>query len=137
MFPSLPRLQKFHYSCFLFRPRLLFCLAFFVCLFFEYNHVTMLYYFWLYSEVNQLYLYICPLPLGLHSQSSPIPPLSVITEHRAELFLLYSSFPLAGYFTHDCVICQSYSHNSSHSLIPFHPISTSLFFTSALKNAYF
>ena len=62
--------------------------------------------------------YIYPLPLGLHSQSSPTPPLSVITEHQAGLFLFYSSFPLAGYFTHGCVICQSYSHNSSHSPAP-------------------
>ena len=94
-----------------------FCLAFFF-FFCEYNHVTMLYQFLLYGEVNQLYLYIYPLPLGFHSQSSPNPPLSVITEHQAELFLLYSSFPLAGYFTHGCVICQSYSHNSSHSPAP-------------------
>ena len=30
----------------------------------------------------------------------PVPPLCVITEHQAELPVLYSSFPLAVYFTH-------------------------------------
>ena len=32
--------------------------------------------------------------------TSPIPPLEVITEYRAELAVLYSSFPLASCFTH-------------------------------------
>ena len=29
----------------------------------------------------------------------PIPPLQVITEHKAEFFMLDSSFPLASYFS--------------------------------------
>ena len=52
----------------------------------------------LYSIVNQLYIYT--YILSLLSLSTAIPPLQVITEHRAELPVLYSSFPLAIYFTH-------------------------------------
>ena len=51
--------------------------------------------FLLYNEVNQLYVYLYPLPLGPPS----LPPTYVITEHRAELLVLYSRFPLAIYFT--------------------------------------
>ena len=50
-------------------------------------------YFLLYNSVNQLYVYICPLPLGPPSRHS-IPPLWVITEHRAELPEPFSSFPI-------------------------------------------
>ena len=71
----------------------------------EYNCFTMLCWFLLYTEVNQLYVYIYPFPLG--SPSHPPPPshpsIQVITEHRAELPVLYSRFPLAIYFTHGSV----------------------------------
>ena len=84
----------------------------------EYNCFTMLYYFLLFNEVNQLYVYIYPFPLGPPSQHpSPIPPIWVIREHQAEPLVLYSSFTLAIYFTHGSV-CRSISPNSSHSLCP-------------------
>ena len=51
-----------------------------------------------YNEVNQLYAYICPLPLGTPSHPL-IPAVLVTTEHQAELPLLYSRFPLAVCFT--------------------------------------
>ena len=60
----------------------------------------MLYYFLLYNNVNQLYVYTCPLPLEPPSRTL-VPLLWVITEHRAELPVLYSSFPIAIYFTHN------------------------------------
>ena len=44
-----------------------------------------------------------PLPLGPPSHLLPIPALYVITEHQAELPVLYSSFPLAIYFTHGSI----------------------------------
>ena len=55
--------------------------------------------FLVYNEVNQLYLHIRPHPLGPPFHHGPIPPLWVITEHLAELPVLFSSFPLAIYFT--------------------------------------
>ena len=53
--------------------------------------------FLLYNKVNQLYIYIYPhihLPPTL-----PIPPLWVVTKHRADLPVLCGCFPLAIYFT--------------------------------------
>ena len=48
--------------------------------------------------MNQMYVYIYPLPLESpsHAPHSLIPPLKVITEHRAELPVLYiaASFQL-------------------------------------------
>ena len=67
--------------------------------------------FLLYSKVNQLYVRVCayiytytyiyiyPLPLKPPSHAPSIIPLQVITEHRAESPVLYSSFPVAIYFT--------------------------------------
>ena len=49
-----------------------------------------------------IYAHIYPLSLGL-PPTVPISPLYVITEHWAELPVLYSSFPLASYFTHGSV----------------------------------
>ena len=56
--------------------------------------------FLLHNRVNQLYVYIYPhissllrLPLTL-----PIPPLQVVTKHRADLPVLCGCFPLAIYF---------------------------------------
>ena len=48
--------------------------------------------------MNQLHVYVCPLPPG--PPSHPIPPSQVITDHRAELPVLYSRFPPAIYLTH-------------------------------------
>ena len=57
--------------------------------------------FLLYNKVNQLYIYIYP---HIHSllrlpPTLPIPPLQVVTKHRADLPVLCSCFPLAIYFT--------------------------------------
>ena len=67
-----------------------------------YNCFTMLCQFLLYKEVNQLYIYIYPLPLGPPSHPG-IPFIQVITEHRAELPVLCSRLPLAIYFTYGSV----------------------------------
>ena len=45
--------------------------------------------------MNQLYVYIYPLPLELLSHPSSVTLPLVITEHWAELPVLHSSFPLA------------------------------------------
>ena len=50
----------------------------------------------LYNNVNQPQ--VCIYPLALEPTS--IPPPKVITEHQAELPVLYSSFPLAICFKH-------------------------------------
>ena len=53
--------------------------------------------------VNQLYVYIHTFPLGPPTYPLTPPPLQVITEHWAELPVLYSSFPLAIYLAHGSV----------------------------------
>ena len=63
--------------------------------------------FLLYNKVNQLYIYIY-VPISLPSCVSlpptlRIPPLQVVTKHRADLPVLCSCFPLAIYFTFDSV----------------------------------
>ena len=57
--------------------------------------------FLLYNKVNQLYIYICPhITSLLHLPPTlPIPPLQVVTKHRADLPVLCGCFPLAIYFT--------------------------------------
>ena len=57
--------------------------------------------FLLYNKVNQLYIYIYPhiSSLLLLPPTPPIPPLQVVTKHRADLPVLCSCFPLAIYFT--------------------------------------
>ena len=57
--------------------------------------------FLLYSKVNQLYVYIYPHIPSLLSllPTLSIPPLQVVTKHRADLPVLCSSFPLAIHFT--------------------------------------
>ena len=77
------------------------CFSLFLTSLLEYNCLTMVCQFLLYNKVNQLYIYIYPhissllcLPLTL-----PIPPLQVVTKHRADLPVLCSCFPLAIYFT--------------------------------------
>ena len=64
----------------------------------------MLYGVVLYNSVNQPYVY--SFPLEPPCPPSAIPPLQVITEHQAELPVLYSSFPLAIYFTHRSVYTE-------------------------------
>ena len=73
--------------------------------------------FLLYNNVNESYVYIYPSFLSFPT-TPPTPPLQVITEHRAELPVSHSSFPLASYFHMAVYICQSYSHNLSHLLLP-------------------
>ena len=53
-------------------------------------------------KVNQPYVYIPPLPLGFPSTPT-IPPLSIITEHEAELPALYQQLPTSICFTRDSV----------------------------------
>ena len=67
----------------------------------EYNCFTMLCYFLLYNKMNQLYVYIYPHISSLlcRPPTLPIPPLYVVTKHRADLPVLCSFFPLAICFT--------------------------------------
>ena len=67
----------------------------------EYNCFTMVCQFLLYNKVNQLYAYVYPhIPSLLHLPPSlPIPPLQMVTKHRADLPVLCGCFPLAIYFT--------------------------------------
>ena len=67
----------------------------------EYNCFIMVCQFLLYNKVNQLYVYIYPhIPSFLHlSPTLPIPPLQVVTRHRADLPVLCGCFPLAINFT--------------------------------------
>ena len=53
--------------------------------------------------MNQLYVYIHSIPLGPPSHLTCYPTCLAITEHRAELPVLYSRFPVAIHFTHDSV----------------------------------
>ena len=67
----------------------------------EYNCFTTLCQFLLYNKVNQPYAQICPHIPSLLSfpPTFPIPPLQVVTKHRADLPVLCGCFPLAIYFT--------------------------------------
>ena len=79
--------------------------SFFIFTFFtpllEYNCFIVLCQFLLYNKVNQLYVHIYPYIPSLLSlpPTLPIPPLYVVTKHRADLPVLCSSFPLAIRFT--------------------------------------
>ena len=57
--------------------------------------------FLLYNKVNQLYAYIYPHISSLLClpPTLPIPPLQVVTKHRADLPVLCGCFPLAIYLT--------------------------------------
>ena len=75
--------------------------------------------FLLYNKVNQLYVYLYPhipfllcLPLTL-----PIPPLQVVTKHRAELPVLCSCFPLDIY----CTFGSVYMSMPLSHFIPAYP----------------
>lgn len=65
-----------------------------------YSHFTMLCQFLLFSQVNQLYIYIHRLPLGLPPHPTPIPSIQVTPEHQAELAVLHSRLSPAIDFTH-------------------------------------
>ena len=75
--------------------------SFFLTSLLEYNCFTMMCQFLLYNKVNQLYVYIYPhIPSLLRLPPTlPIPPLQVVTKHRADLPVLRGCFPLASYFT--------------------------------------
>ena len=85
----------------------------------EYNCFTMLCQFLLYSKVNQPYAYICPHITSLLSlpPTLPIPPLQVVTKHRADLPVLCCCFPLAIYFTFGSVYMSRLL--SLHPSFPF------------------
>ena len=57
--------------------------------------------FLLYKKVNHLHIYIYPHISSLLRlpPTLPIPPLQVVTKHRADLPVLCGCFPLAIYFT--------------------------------------
>ena len=69
----------------------------------------------------------CVYILLLLSLHSTIPSLQLVAEHRAELPVLYSSFPLAIYFTHG----SAYMSMLPSQFIPTPPVSLGLFFVSA------
>ena len=74
---------------------------FFLTSLLEYNCFTMVCQFLLYNKVNQLYVYTYPhIPsLLCLPPTLPIPPLQVVTKHRADLPVLCGCFPLSIYFT--------------------------------------
>ena len=62
----------------------------------EYNCFTMLHWFLLYNNMDQLYVYVYSLLLEPPSYHPlPIPTVEVITERQAEFPVLYSSFLLS------------------------------------------
>ena len=97
----------------------------------EYNCFTMVCQFLLYNKVNQLYIYIYPHISSLLRlpRTLPIPPLQVVTKHRADLPVLCGCFPLAIYFTFGSVYMSM--PLSLHPSLPFPlPVSSSPFSTS-------
>ena len=91
-------------------------------IFIEYNCFKMICQFLLYNKVNQLYIYIYPHISSLLRlpPTLPIPPLKVVTKHRADLPVLCGCFPLAIYFTFGSVYM---SMPRSH-FIPAYPSPT-------------
>ena len=80
---------------------------FFVFLFYFLQIFPMLCWFLLHNNANQpqLYIYLCLL----ESPSPPtIPSFQIIIEHQTGLLVLYSSFLLVIYFTHDSVCVCAY-----------------------------
>ena len=75
--------------------------------------------FLLYNKVNQLYIYIYPhIPCLLCLPPTlPIPPLQVVTKHRAYLPVLCSCFPLGICFTFGRV----YMSMPLSQFVPAHP----------------
>lgn len=102
-----------------------------------YNCFTKLCLFLLHNNMNELNVYINPLPLWKLPLTHSIPPLQVTAEHQAELLVLYSWFPLAVYtwvYKHMVVyICQGYCLSVSLAIPPptlclhVHSLSASLF----------
>ena len=98
----------------------------------EYKCITMLCQFLLYNKVNQLYIYIYPHISSLLSlpPTIPIPPLQVVTKHRADLLVQCSCFPLAIHFTfHSVYMSVLLSHfipASPSPAVPSHPFSRSV-----------
>ena len=69
--------------------------------------------FLLYNKVKQLYIYILPhISSLLHLPPTvPIPPIQVVTKHRADLPVLCGCLPIAIYFTFGSVYtCMPLSH---------------------------
>ena len=88
--------------------------------------------FLLYNKVNRLYVYIYPHIPSLLSlpPTLPIPPLQVVTKHRADLPVLCSCFPLAIYFIFGSLYMSVLlSHFVLASPSP-NPVSSSPFSTS-------
>ena len=75
--------------------------------------------FLLYHKVNQLYAYMYPhIPFLLSLPPTLlIPPLQVVTKHRADPPVLCSSFPLA-ILPLVVYICQCYSLTTSQAPLP-------------------
>ena len=75
--------------------------------------------FLLYNKVNQLYIYIYPHISSLLClpPTLPIPPLQVVTKHRADLPVLCGCFPLAIYFTFGSV----YMYMPLSHFVPAYP----------------
>ena len=71
--------------------------------------------FLLYNKVNQLYIYIYPHISSLLClpPTLPIPPLQVVTKHRADLLMLCGCFLLAIYFTFGSIYKSIHSLTSS------------------------
>ena len=98
----------------------------------KYNCFTLLCQLLLCNNVNQLYVYIYPHIPSLLSlpPTLPIPPLQVVTKHRADLPVLCGCFPLAIYFTFGGV----YTSMPLSHFVPAYPSpspSSSPFSTSA------
>ena len=93
----------------------------------QYNCFTMQCQLPLYNNMNQLYIYVYPLPLESPSHPSWIQSIQVITEHpTSHLFYtwqyvhIYRSIPIFIYI-HTYIyiyIYQCYSFNPSHPLLP-------------------
>ena len=91
------------------------------------NYFTMLYWFLLYNEVHQLYVYIHTLSLELpspHPRSHPSR-----SSQSSELFpALHSRFPLALYLTHHSV-CMSVLLSQFFPFFPAAHVHTSVLYT--------
>ena len=75
--------------------------------------------FLFYSKLNQLYIYIYPHISCLFSLPPTllIPPVQVVTKHRADLAVLCSCFPLAICFTFGSI----YKSMPLYHLVPSYP----------------
>ena len=78
------------------------------------------------NAVNRKYIYA--LPQSLSPAPHPISPFQVITEHRAELPMLYSRFPLITCFTRDSVhkslLLSQFVSASPPTAVSTNPLST-------------